>query len=265
MPEPLLLMLIAGAGAVIEMTVLWLIQRKTNNAGVVDVGWAAGLGAAAVLYAFIGEGDLTRRILIGVIGGFWGLRLALHLAFDRVIGHPEEGRYQQLREDWGDKTQRNLFIFFQAQALLVMILSLPFALIASDETPAFTILDIVGALMFLVGIGGVWLADYQLSRFKKDPSNKGKVCQEGLWRYSRHPNYFFEWIIWLSWGVIALGAPWGWIGLSAPALILFFILKVTGIPPTEKRALKSRGEAYREYQRTTSPFIPLPPKKKALT
>lgn len=261
MPEPLLLMLIAGALAVVEMTLLWMIQLKTRNAGVVDVGWAAGIGAAAILFAFIADGYMARRILIGAIGGFWGARLALHLLVDRVIGEPEEGRYQQLREDWGDKADRNLFLFFQAQAILVMILSLPFAMIASDSTRGLHWPDYIGAAMFLIGIGGVSLADYQLSRFKQDPANKGKVCKNGLWRYSRHPNYFFEWIIWLSWGVIALGAPWGWIALSAPALILFFILKVTGIPPTEKQSLKSRGEAYREYQRTTSPFIPWPPMK----
>ncbi|MEC9373677.1 MAG: DUF1295 domain-containing protein [Planctomycetota bacterium] len=263
MEQALTLLLIVFAGAFVMMAALWVVQLVIKNAGVVDAGWAAGLGASAVFYALAADGDPTRRLLIALVGGIWGLRLTLHLLFDRIIGEEEEGRYQQLREDWGKNANRNLFIFFEFQALLVVVLSAPFLLASLDETPGLTWLDYAGIALWVTGMLGVSIADRQLQRFKRRPGTKGKVCKEGLWRYSRHPNYFFEWIVWCSWGLIALGAPYGWIGLTAPALILFFILKVTGIPPTEKRALKSRGEAYREYQRTTSPFVPWPPKESA--
>lgn len=249
-----------GAGAALGMFVLWLVQMRTRNAGVVDVGWAAGLGLAAIFAALTGAGEPERRILIGAMGGLWGLRLAAHLLHDRVIGEPEEGRYQKLREDWGRNANRNLLLFFECQALLVAGLAAPFILASGPGAPALSALDIAGAALFLVGIGGEAIADRQLHRFKREPSNKGKVCKVGLWRYSRHPNYFFEWLIWCSFAVVAVSGQWGWAALAAPAVMLFFILKVTGVPPTEARALRSRGDAYREYQRTTSVFVPWPPK-----
>jgi steroid 5-alpha reductase family enzyme len=115
--------------------------------------------------------------------------------------------------------------------------------------------------VWIISVGGEWLADRQLARFRQDPSNKGKVCRQGLWRYSRHPNYFFEWVHWWAYVLIGIGGPWGWLTLFGPAVMLVFLLKITGVPPTEKRALQSRGEAYREYQRTTSVFFPWPPKQ----
>ena len=108
---------------------------------------------------------------------------------------------------------------------------------------------------------GETIADRQLVTFKKDPGSRGKTCRAGLWHYSRHPNYFFEWILWCGFGVLGLAGPWGWAGLAAPALMLYTIVFVTGIPPTEAQALVSRGEDYRAYQRTTSPFVPWPPRE----
>ena len=250
-----------GAGAVLIMFVLWLIQLRTRNAGVVDAGWAGSLGAAAIFAAATGAGDPERRWLIGVMGGLWGLRLAAHLLKDRIIGEPEEGRYQKLREDWKDNANRNLLIFFEMQALLVVVLSAPFILASAPGPTGLAAAAIGGAALFLIGLVGESIADRQLHRFKRDPANKGRVCNVGLWRYSRHPNYFFEWLIWCAFALVALPSPWGWTALSAPALMLFFILKVTGIPPTEARALLSRGDAYREYQRTTSVFVPWFPKR----
>lgn len=249
-----------AAGAVVGMFVLWLVQLRTRNAGVVDVGWAAWLGLAAIFCAVTGAGEIERRALIGAIGGLWGLRLAWHLLTDRVIGEPEEGRYVKLREDWGEKADRNLLFFFEAQAVLVVLLSAPFVLAAGPGAPAPALTDYLGGAVFALGIVGESVADRQLHRFKRNPANKGKVCNVGLWRYSRHPNYFFEWLIWCAFALVAWSGELGWIAISAPLLMLFFILKVTGIPPTEARALKSRGEAYREYQRRTSAFFPWFPK-----
>ena len=120
----------------------------------------------------------------------------------------------------------------------------------------FVVYDIVGAGLWLIGLAGESLADAQLRRFKARPESKGKTCREGLWNYSRHPNYFFEWLIWIGYGILALGAPWGWLGMISPLAILYILTRLTGIPLTEEQAIRSRGDDYRDYQRTTSAFIP---------
>jgi steroid 5-alpha reductase family enzyme len=253
-----------GLGAIVVfgfMTALWALQLRTKNAGIVDVGWAASLGLLAVGYAVVSPAGTTHRLLIGLLAGGWGFRLASHLLFDRVLGHPEEGRYVALRARWGDRVNRNLFAFFGGQALLALILSVPFLLVAFRAEPSMTPWEVAGAGLWLTGMVGETIADRQLARFKRRPDSRGKTCRDGLWRVSRHPNYFFEWIIWCGFATMALGTPWGWLGVIGPALILLFLLKITGIPPTEAQALKSRGDDYRDYQRTTSAFVPWFPKR----
>ena len=250
-----------GLGACAIMIVAWLVQFRTKDAGIVDVAWAGSLGASAVYAGLSGGGDPIRCALVGLIGGIWGARLALHLLVDRVLAGPEDGRYQMMRERLGPRINPALFLFFQAQAVLVVVLCVPFLIACADPRAAPDVWDIAGAALWVIGIAGESLADRQLKRFKARPDSKGRVCDVGLWRYSRHPNYFFEWLMWCAYAIIALPAAWGWVALSGPALILFFVLKVTGIPPTEARAIRSRGEAYRRYQRTTSAFFPWFPKE----
>ena len=137
---------------------------------------------------------------------------------------------------------------------------MPFHFIAADPDPTFTPLSIAGAVVTLIGLIGETIADQQMSAFKSEDTDRKSVCKKGLWKYSRHPNYFFESVIWIGFFIFAAGSPWGWTTIYAPAIITFLLLKVTGIPPTEASAVKSKGDAYREYQRTTSPFIPLPPR-----
>lgn len=248
-----------AAGTAGLMFLLWLIQLRTRDAGVVDVGWAASLGAAAAFCGLTGGGDEVRRLIIGGMGAVWGFRLAWHLLTDRVLKGEEDGRYQDLREKFGEKVNPFFLFFFEAQAVTVVVLSLPFVLASQDTSPA-SFWTFAGLGVWVTGLIGETIADTQLSRFKKDPDSKGKVCKRGLWRYSRHPNYFFEWLMWVGYAVVATSAPWGWLAWIAPALILLFVLKVTGIPPTERRSLKSRGEAYRQYQRETNAFFPWFPK-----
>jgi steroid 5-alpha reductase family enzyme len=245
------------------MTVLWLVQRKTLNAGIVDVGWAAGIGILGLLFAVTSDGYETRRVLVGVMIGIWSLRLAVHLLTDRVIGHPEEGRYQTLRAKWGAKTNRNLFIFFQVQAVLALLFALPILTVAHNTTSSLTFWDYLGVVIWVIAVGCTALADRQLADFKKRPESRGKTCRAGLWRYSRHPNYFFEWLHWWTYAALAVGSTCWWIPVVAPLIMLFFLLKVTGIPPTEAQALATRGDDYREYQRTTSAFVPWFPKQEA--
>ncbi len=243
------------------MLVLWFIHLLIKNAAIVDVGWAAGLALLAIYYAYAGPGYSARRYAIATMAGVWGFRLATYLLFARVIGHPEEGRYVQLRKEWKTNLPVRFLAFFEFQALLDVVLSLPFLLACLDARAPLGTAEQIGGAIWIVGILGEALADAQLNRFKKDPANKGKLCRVGLWNYSRHPNYFFEWLIWVGYATFAIASPWGWLGLLSPALILYFLLGVTGIPATEEQALRSRGEQYREYQKTTSAFIPWFPKK----
>jgi steroid 5-alpha reductase family enzyme len=255
---------IALVGAAIVaglMLVLWIVHLLIRNAAVVDVGWAVGLGILALFYAFAGPGYPARKWAMASMAGFWGFRLAVYLLFARVIGQPEEGRYVQLRKEWKTNLALRFLFFFEFQAVLEIVLSAPFLLVCMNTRAPLGVVEKTGAAIWVIGIVGEWFADHQLNKFKKDPANKGKTFRDGLWKYSRHPNYFFEWLIWVGYAVFALVSPWGWVGLVSPALILYFLLGVTGIKATEAQALRSRGSEYRAYQRTTSPFVPWFPKK----
>lgn len=258
----LTLLLIGAAAVVLIMLLLWLLGIQQHNFSYVDIGWSANFVVLALLYGLLGDGDHTRRWLICGMFSLWGTRLALHLA-TRIIGEPEEGRYVQLRAEWGAAGNVNLkFLgFFQLQALLNIVLVLPLLLAVLNPVPVISAWEIAGVLVWLMGLGGESLADAQLKWFKGNPANKGKVCNVGLWGWSRHPNYFFEWTIWIGYALFALGSPYGWWCLALPVLMLHFLLNVTGVKATEAQAVRSKGDAYREYQRTVSAFIPLPPKR----
>ena len=252
-------LLITGAiGVAVMMLALWLIQLRTKNAAIVDVGWAGGLAGLAMFYGLAADGDPLRRALVAAMGGLWGLRLAGYLLATRVIGQPEEGRYAHLRRTWARNLNFKFLIFFQTQALLDVLLSVPFLLPAVNPRAGLSTIELAAIGLFIVALLGELSADAQLKRFKADPASRGRVCDVGLWRYSRHPNYFFEWLIWIAFALFALPSPHGWIAFGAPALILYFLLRITGIPATEAQALRSKGDAYRRYQETTSAFVPWP-------
>lgn len=257
------LTLIGAALVAALMFALWLIHLRTGNAAIVDAGWAGGLAMLGVLYAALGEGYEPRRVLIGGMTAIWGIRLAVFLLATRIIGHPEEGRYQELRRKWVTNLPQKFLAFFQFQALTCVLLAIPFQLAAMNRAPGITWLEWTAVMLWAGAMSGEAIADAQLDRFKANAANRGRTCQQGLWRYSRHPNYFFEWLIWVSYALFGLGAPHGYLGLLSPALILFFILRVTGIPATEAQAVRSRGDEYRRYQRTTSAFVPWFPKRAA--
>jgi len=244
----------------VVMLVLWSVQRATRNAGIVDIAWSFGTGLMAVWFAWGASwGAVERRWLVGAIAGVWGARLGLHL-LRRLMREAEDGRYQELREAWGAKTQRNLLIFFQIQATWSVLFALPMLAAASNPAAALAWHDWAGLAVFLASLVGESIADAQLARFKADPANEGQVCDVGLWRYTRHPNYFFEWQHWWAYVLIGWGGPWWPATLAGPIVMYLFLRFVTGIPPTERRAVRTRGDAYRRYQQTTNAFFPGPPR-----
>ena len=261
MSMPTLFLLGLGFSSLL-MAVVWVIAVRIRNAGIVDIAWAMGFAPLALLYRVFGDGEPARQNLITLMTVLWSLRLGVHL-WKRVMGHhPEEdGRYRELRRGVAGHEGFFFFWFFQAQALLLALLSIPVMLSNFDPRLHLGFSDWLGFSVWLVAILGESLADRQLAAFKADPSKRGKVCSAGLWKFSRHPNYFFEWLVWVALFLFALPAPWGWTTIFAPALMLFFLLRVTGIPYTEQQSLRSRGEAYRSYQRTTSAFVPWFPKR----
>jgi steroid 5-alpha reductase family enzyme len=257
--------LLAGLGlilALLVMTLVWRASVRLQNAGIVDIAWSGLFAPLALLYAVLGGGDPMRRAIAASLMILWSLRLATHL-WRRVVGHieVEDGRYAKLRDSWGESADRKMLVFFLFQGATTVVLSVPILIATLNPAPSLRAVEFAAIGLWLIAVSGETLADRQLARFKADHANAGKVCSEGLWRYSRHPNYFFEWLVWCSFSLFALGTPYGWLGLGSPLIMLWFLYKVTGIPATEEQSVRSRGEAYRQYQRTTSPFFPWFPKE----
>jgi steroid 5-alpha reductase family enzyme len=259
------LLLAATLTVIASMTALWLFGIRRRNFSYVDVGWSANFVLIALLCGLGGGGAPGRRLLIGAMYGLWGLRLAWHLG-RRIAGEAEEGRYLELRRKWGAAGEaalnRRMYRFYMVQAALDLVLSLPLIVVAQNPAEGIALLEWAALALWALALAGETLADAQLAAFKRSGAGHAAVCERGLWRYSRHPNYFFEWLIWVAYALAALASPpWGWLGLAMPALMLYFLLRVTGIPATEAQALRSKGDAYRAYQRRTSAFVPLPPRR----
>ncbi len=248
------------AGMALLMAVLYAVARQIQNMGLVDLGWTAGVGIAAIFLASVATGAPDRRWLTALLAAVWSLRLGSYVAKDRVLGAEEDARYVMLRKKFGDRQNAWFFVFFQIQAIWVAMFAA--ALLPAMYLPAalWQWHDFAAIGIWIVAVGGESLADRQLARWRRDPAHEGETCRAGLWRYSRHPNYFFEWVHWFTYVLLAAGWTWGLAALAGPAVMLVLLFKVTGIPYTEKRAVAHRGEDYRAYQRTTSVFVPWPPK-----
>jgi steroid 5-alpha reductase family enzyme len=247
----------------ILMAGAWLVQQRTGNSGWVDTIWTFSLGLVGVsgaLWPVAGASPNARQWLVAGLVAIWSLRLGVHIAV-RTAGITDDPRYAAFASEWGADSPRRMFVFLQNQGL--GSIPLVFAIFVAARFPgdALGLQDYLGALILLAGIAGEALADAQLKSFRANPANKGQVCDIGLWRWSRHPNYFFEWFGWLAYPVIALSPNYGW-GLAtllAPVFMYWILVYVTGIPPLEAQMLRSRGDRYRDYQSRTSRFFPLPP------
>jgi steroid 5-alpha reductase family enzyme len=245
----------------------WAVQKATGNGGWVDVIWTFATGAAGVAYALLpAGGNVTPRgMLVAALAALWALRLGLHLA--RRTAKHEDARYGWFRQQWGAAFQARMFRFLQVQAGAAALLAAAMWLAARNFGSGLGAMDYAGAAVFAIAILGEAAADAQLAAFKADPANAGKVCDVGLWAWSRHPNYFFEWLVWLGFALIAVNLdgewPWGWLAFAAPLFMLWLLTRKSGLPPLEAHMARSRPQAWAAYKARTSAFFPLPPRKPA--
>ena len=266
----MLLAFFVAAGLSLTMAGAWLFQRSTGNAGWGDVFWSFGTGLVGVVVALAPTGGeawpTMRQIAVAILAGLWGLRLGLHLR-SRVSHGPEDARYVSFRHEWGGQFQRRFFWFLQIQAAASVALAFTIFLAAHNPVPGLQLLDVAGIAILIIAIGGEALADFQLRRFKYDPRNKQGVCDQGLWAWSRHPNYFFEWLVWVAYALIAVDPTGhysqGWLAFIGPALMYWLLAHVSGVPPLEAAMLRSRGDSYRAYQARTYALIPFPRRQPA--
>lgn len=258
-----------GAAALLlvgVMSLAWLVQRQTGQGAWVDTFWTFGIGLAGLLVALwplsSGEVQFRQGAVAGLIA-LWSLRLGGHLLERALKGHPDE-RYEGLKRRWGAKAQPMLFGFLMLQAGAGAVLVGSLLVAARNPAPGPTPMDLLGVVIMLTALFGEATADRQLAVFKADPTNKGRICDTGLWAWSRHPNYFFEWLGWCAWPVMAINLtgqwPWGWLALTAPAYIYWLLTRVSGIPPLEAHMKRTRPEAFAAYAARTSLFFPRPPK-----
>lgn len=262
-----LVLLVTSIAMPLVMMVAWIIQNRTGNGGWIDVVWTFGLGAVAGLLALLpvsGANMMTgRQGLVAAMVLLWAARLGLHIFFrTQAIG--DDPRYAHLRQEWGANAPRRMFWLLQAQAVASLPLVVAVVLAAHNPAPVLRPLDVLALVIFAAGLAGSAVADRQLSAFKIRHRPNSGVCDQGLWSWSRHPNYFFEWLIWFAYPCLALSLAsphdWGFLSLAAPACMYWLLTSVSGVPPLEAHMLRKHGDAYRRYQAKTNCFIPLPPR-----
>ncbi len=253
---------LAGYGVVfVLMTIVWLISVAITNVGIIDIAWGFGFVVLAWAYYALTDGDPQRKLLVTVLTTLWGMRLTLYLG-KRNLGKEEDYRYQNFRKRYGEDSYwwKSFFQAFMLQGTIMVFVAVPvLASSYATEPSGLTILDIIGALVWLVGFGFESGGDLQLARFKSNPDNKGKVLQTGLWRYTRHPNYFGNAVMWWGIYIIALSTPFGFLSFFGPLLMTFLLLRVSGVALLERSLRKTKPD-YEDYKRCTSAFIPMPPK-----
>lgn len=260
--HPLLIM--AAMDAAI-MLACYLVERYTRRAGIVDAGWSLAIMASCLYVAWAyPAGDLATRLLIAFGSGLWFARLGLHLLGRYLREQAEDGRYAQMRAASGRHDGMVFLLFFLFQAGLAWLFSLPMWLLASTPQAAWGALHhallLTGAGLMLLAWLGETLADHQLTRFRAQPANHGRTLRSGLWAWSRHPNYFCEWLHWLAYPLIGMSAGLYVLWLY-PLLMFIFLYHITGIPFCEQQALRSRGDDYRRYQQDTPVFFPRRPRR----
>lgn len=249
----------AAVTIAVAMVTTWLVSVMIKNASIVDIVWGLGFVAVSWVLAWRIDGDSGRQMLLAVMVGVWGLRLGGYLA-KRNLGHGEDFRYVLMRKRWGAKFPVvSLFTVFVLQGVLMWLVSLPVQFGSGDATPGVGPLAVIGILVWAVGLAFEAIGDAQLARFKRDPANKGLVMDKGLWRYTRHPNYFGDALLWWGIGIVGAETGSGVIGLIGPVVMTVLLTRVSGVPMLE-HSMAKRRPGYTEYVARTSGFIPRPPR-----
>lgn len=248
------------------MAASWLFQLATKNTGWVDVFWTYGTGATAVfaaLWPLDGETPTPASWLAAVMVGLWALRLGTYIAFRVADSEHEDTRYSALKAKWGKAFHLRLLPFVLVQAPVSTVLAFAVALAARSEVAPTDPRSLVAIALWVVAVVGESVADGQMKAFRARPENRGKVMDQGLWGLSRHPNYFFEWVVWWAYPVLAVdpARPVTWLSLGAPVVMFLILRFVTGVPPLERTMLASRPDAFRAYQARVNAFLPGPQRK----
>ncbi len=239
----------------------WLLSVRLRDVSFVDVMWGPGFALVAAVGALLGSGEAARRAIVVVLVGVWGLRLATHI-FVRNRGQAEDYRYRAMRERQGPRfVWLSAITVFGLQGALLLFIALPLvAATALRDAPAPGLFDIAGIALFLFGFLFEAIGDAQLTRFRANPANRGKVCDVGLWRYSRHPNYFGDATLWWGFYLLACAVPGGWWTVGSPLVMTVLLLKVSGVALLE-RGLSSTKPGYADYVARTSAFVPWLPRR----
>jgi steroid 5-alpha reductase family enzyme len=249
---------IALIGLAVIMSAAWSIQRVTGNAGWIDAAWTFGVGAMGVVLALAPASDdvVWRRSIVAALAAAWSMGLGLHIV-KRTLESDDDPRYARLMADWGSAASARLFAFLQAQAVVGAVLALTIALAAHAPGP-LRLQDVVGIPLMAAAIAGEAVADRELARFKADPANRGAICDVGLWRLSRHPNYVCEFVVWAAAAIIAFepGDASTWLAFLAPAMMYWTLRYASGVPPLEERMRRTRPHAFAAYAARTPVFFP---------
>ncbi len=251
------LALAGWAAMAAAMALAFWARRATGNSGWIDAVWTLSTGFTGAALALAGSGAWPRKGIVALCAFLWAVRLGLHIV-KRTLKIDDDPRYRALETEWGDRAAARLFLFLQAQAFVGAVLALAVALAALAA--ASNLRDGVALLVFAVAFVGEALADRQLAAFKADAANKGRICDVGLWDLSRHPNYFFEWLAWVSAALAAMptnasGLP-GSLALAAPAAMYWTLRFASGVPPLEAHMAATRGAAFERYKARTPEFFP---------
>lgn len=258
----------AALGLSALMALAWYVQYKVRNAGWSDVFWSYEMGLGGAFLALVpwdeaSRAPSARQWLVAILVAIWSVRLGTHILRRTLTAASEDARYAQFRRDWKDDFQSHMFWFLQIQALAAFVLVLSVGIAAHNPAPDIRPADILGALVLLGAIFGEGAADTQLKQFAADKANKGRICDIGLWGWSRHPNYFFQWFGWLAYPIIAISLqyPWGFVALSGPIFMFVLLRYLSGVPPLEEHMIRKHGGNFRAYQERVSAFFPMPPKR----
>ncbi|MCZ3378256.1 MULTISPECIES: DUF1295 domain-containing protein [unclassified Rhizobium] len=254
------LLALVVVGISLAMAGAWIVQRTTGMSGWIDTIWSAAVGLDGIFTACCADGPFSRRMMVILIVAAWALRLTWHIGV-RTKGGGDDPRYAKLMKDWGASAGSRLFIFLQVQALAAFVLVFAIYLAAMNDKAYPAVTDWLAVLLATTALAGETISDAQLARFRRRPEARSEVCETGLWRYSRHPNYFFEWLFWCCLPLFAVtSSPTSFLSLLAPALMYWLLVHVSGIPPLEEHMLRSRGDKFRALRQRVNAFFPGPRK-----